>query len=363
MKLLIFVLLFTALVQLTIFFLKKKTKTMKYYRYDSTGLRQLKASVPFEKAFSGQIYPTSNPDEADVLLLEKFSDQHIFKMFNPSYVNKILYTIVSIDFISSKSSLYELMRKNASESKLHKVFPRSFVIDNSTDLIEMKKYVESGKPVILKKNIQQQKGCLITRTIDDVNLLEYTIGQELLVDPFLISGRKINIRIYTLFEFDKYSNPYFYIHDDGFIYYAPEQFVKNTIDPEINITTGYIDRSIYEANPLTLRDFYTTLSKVNEQKVKSNIMNCFTTLFTAIQDDLKEIEQTVPMRKFVIMGADVALSRNLNAKIMEINKGPDFQAKDKRDGDLKFKVISDAFEIVELLGTNFGVNGFKRVLL
>ena len=83
---------------------------------------------------------------------------------------------------------------------------------------------------------------------------KYVVIQELLQNPYLIDGRKINLRVYVLLV--KYNNEYrIYMYDNGFMYYTASRYVPNSIDTKVNITTGYIDREVYEKNPLTIKDF------------------------------------------------------------------------------------------------------------
>ena len=62
------------------------------------------------------------------------------------------------------------------------------------------------------------------------------------------------------------------------------------------------------------------------------------------------------MNKFVIMGADIAVDKDLSVKLMEINKGPDLGYKDKRDGSVKYNLIKNTFakmKIIDTISENF----------
>ena len=48
----------------------------------------------------------------------------------------------------------------------------------------------------------------------------------------------------------------------------------------------------------------------------------------------------------------MAPDEDLNGTIIEINKGPDIGFKDDRDGNVKKKMVEDAFNIVEPLDDN-----------
>jgi len=300
------------------------------------------------------IVESITPQDADILFLDKFDHQHIFKniFMLHNYTNKYLYTLVSIDYLSSKSKLYEMMRNNIDDKTLHEIFPKSFLIDDEKDVTELKKYMMvENNLIILKKNIQQQKGCKIISksTFNEKELKEYVIAQELLQKPFHIENRKINIRIYILISIDVKQQLKVHMYNDGFMYYTSTDFKANSSCPKSNITTGYIDRSVYERNPLTMSDFRNHIGYIKSRVFNQNLMSCFTKVFKALKKPILDIESKFPMNKFVIMGADVAVDENLGIKLMEINKGPDLRYKDERDGHVKFNMVRDTFFEMGLL--------------
>ena len=51
----------------------------------------------------------------------------------------------------------------------------------------------------------------------------------------------------------------------------------------------------------------------------------------------------------MILGCDVAVNKNLECKIMEINKGPDLTYKDERDKTVKYNLVKDTLDIIGLI--------------
>ena len=64
--------------------------------------------------------------------------------------------------------------------------------------------------------------------------------------------------------------------------------------------------------------------------------------------------------KFQLYGVDVSINNKFNAQIMEINKGPDLGAKDKRDSELKHNLVEDILNIIGIIKKNN--NDFIKVL-
>ena len=68
---------------------------------------------------------------------------------------------------------------------------------------------------------------------------------------------------------------------------------------------------------------------------------------TAISDHICKNKKLDNHTRFQIFGCDVAPTANLDALLMEINKGPDMNAKDERDKQVKLTVQRDMFKIVD----------------
>jgi hypothetical protein len=328
---------------------KQEPKSVKYYRYNSEGDGKLPVITTIKDVFAKyNVLEADVPQDATILFLDKFDHQNIFPLIRllDNNKDKYLYTLVSIDYISSKSKLYEMMRNNIDEKTLHEIMPISFLIDDANDVKKLRTYMMEKKDnlIILKKNIQQQKGCKIISNFDDEKELNnYVIAQELLQNPFLIENRKINIRIYLLINVTANNAMSVFMYNDGFMYYTPGEYKANSDCPKTNITTGYIDRSVYDRNPLTINDFRKHIGFIKTRVFNQNLMTCFKKVFRALHKPIIEIESSFPINKCVVMGADVAVDADLGIKLMEINKGPDLRYKDDRDGDVKFNMVRDTF--------------------
>ena len=74
------------------------------------------------------------------------------------------------------------------------------------ELFKIKK--NTNKMSITKNNYQRQEGLEIHTKLDTIlkSRDKYILVQELLQDPYLVSGRKINLRVYVLVIKDNYSN-------------------------------------------------------------------------------------------------------------------------------------------------------------
>ena len=241
--------------------------------------------------------------------------------------------------------------------------PLTYLLYDENDLKRLNKDFDNNKLYIMKKNIQRQEGLKITNSLNEIMNNEggYILVQELLQNPYLLNKRKINLRIYVLVVCHEFNYEVF-MYGNGFMYYTKEEFKKGTVRPEPHITTGYIDRHVYEVNPLTHEDFRNYLDNhanrtltnaennvvVNGQLISEhvfgNIGQLIKDVFSWFHKKIgnkTENDKLFNQISFQLFGVDVAIDDQLHAQIMEVNKGPDLGSKDKRDGDLKKGLILD----------------------
>jgi len=340
-----------------------KSKSTKIYRYIPKNVQVFQ----FNNKFSNK-YISNNPDkplseiiignkfklnnnfnESNLILFSDYSliDQNIKNIPFKYDFEYFIFGINGSDDLASKSQLGKYMREGGYSNYI----PKTYIINNNNDMNELKsKHIESNI-YMLKKNIQRQEGNLITK---DINFIltrakseNYVVCQELLQNPYLVNKRKINLRIYLLIlSYDDIIN--FYIYNNGFMYYTPKYFEKGSIEKDVNITTGYIDRKVYEENPLTIQDLYEFLGNEKSKILKNNIINLFRAVKIVYSKILLKKNDDIPGLKFNIFGTDVAPDENLLVTLIEINKGPDLSYKDERDKNIKLTMMHDCFTIAGL---------------
>ena len=283
--------------------------------------------------------------------------------------NVRIFMFRNTDYLVSKIVLWLMIKKYYGKEKAKNFMPYTWNLNNKMDIEDFKKNFIKGKLYIVKNNSQRQEGLAIMDDLDKIinSNNKYLLVQELLQDPYLINGRKINLRVYCLFIKNCKGSFKICIYKDGFMYYTPDLFKKNTKEFSKNITTGYVDRKVYQENPLTHDDFRVyldsnrNLSEIEKNVINKNVINKNIKLseyiFTQIYDLLKSVFYIYTNLLsiddlgigFQLYGADIAINDNLNPSLMEINKGPDLTAKDGRDKELKLKLSEDILKSVGLL--------------
>jgi hypothetical protein len=284
-----------------------------------------------------------------------------------NYENKNIYIINNCDYLTNKALLWIIIRKKYGLSMAIKMMPETYVLKNKNDIKRLIKNHYNNKIYILKKNIQRQKGLYLTNNLKDIiNNKKYVVAQNLLQDPYLINGFKINMRFYMLIICNNnYKNCY--VYNNGFMYYTKEPFIQNSLRKNPNITTGYIDRSIYKINPLSHTDFKNYLDKSNryltnnEKEILVHNKNLSSYFFNKTYKLIKLVflsskkyigNSHYNSIQFQLFGIDIAVNNKLIPQIIEINKGPDLGAKDKKDKLIKQNIINDMFKLLNIINNN-----------
>jgi len=290
-----------------------------------------------------------------------------------------IFIVNNYNEISSKSHMWENLVNMYGRDVAQRMSPLTYILYDQLDIELLKKEFDPTKLYIMKKNVQRQEGLKITNNLDTMVAGfndQYIVAQTLLQDPYLVHGRKINMRFYVLLVCQN-NEISAYVHNDGFMYYTKMPFKPGTLDDAHNITTGYIERWVYHVNPLTHFDFRDYLDdparelSISETLVRSQGQTVSAVVFDRVYDLLKRTVKSVDHTictgsklqnaiSFQLFGADIAIDDTLNPKVIEINIGPNLNTHDERDRAVKFKVVSDIFKVLQIVPNQD--NGFIQVI-
>lgn len=285
----------------------------------------------------------------------------------PTRYDQRIFIINNADQISSKNELWKNLKKTYGRDKAKLISPNSYILNDDEDMKLFEKEYDPNKIYIMKKNIQRQEGLKITKNKDQIITGAkdgYVIVQELLQDPYIIGGRKTNVRFYLLIVCQN-NEISAYVHSEGFMYYTKTPFIKGSTSDDPNITTGYVERYVYKINPLThgdLRKYLDNpdrkLSEIEQQvrnrnqKISEVVFNRIYKMLSmvvyAVKDQICQNSHLKPYITFQLFGCDVAFNDQLLPMIIEVNKGPDLGAKDDRDSKIKLKVVDDILKIIKV---------------
>lgn len=327
-----------------------QVKPLRYCRLNGSDLVVLSNTTLqlFKQSLEGEggYEFTHNPVNANLLFFNLLADYpNLYETVDQIGACTFIYGLLTIDRFASKSEMYRYLKSTLPEKVVDAIMPKTYLLSKD-DLWKFNEEYDPSKLYIFKKNIQRQNGVKITRNIqhiEDFEIEGYVVCQELLTDNFLVSRRKINLRKYVIIVVKKDVRVYLYYN--GFVYYAKAPYNAKSSSEDVHITTGYIDREIYDKNPLTLQELYRQLGP-RAGRLKQNIVRTLRTVFEAYAPLLKIKEsRNAPKTNFVILGCDLAIDSKLEVKLMEMNKGPDMGVKDDRDGLLKQDLVSQSLRV------------------
>ena len=290
------------------------------------------------------------------------------KKVNPTSQDQRIFIVNNSDAIASKSNLWKNIVSKYGRDKAKTMSPISYVLYDDADLELFKKEYKPNNIYIMKKNIQRQEGLKITNNKDEIlggYKNNFVVAQELLQDPYIINGRKTNLRFYVLLVCQN-NEISLYIHKEGFMYYTKMPFKKNTLKMWSNVTTGYIERWIYHINPMTHEDFRKYLdnhdreligaendlinqNKVISKEVFSKIYDLIKKIIIATDKNICYDSKLKNHISFQLFGADIAIDDTLNPKIMEFNIGPNLATHDGKDSEIKHMVVRDILKTIKIV--------------
>jgi hypothetical protein len=175
------------------------------------------------------------------------------------------------------------------------------------------------------------------------------------MDPYLIKGRKINMRIYLLLKCNQEQHTMnAYVYNDGLIKYTRTKFSNTIINHDTQITDGLIERSIFKTHPLTISDL--CHDYLIDQERKNTLWNNIVNLFVDVTQSYRTItdinEFDGGKNHFIILGCDIAPDKKLNMKLIEINKGPNLVEKDKKESFLKCNMFKQALITIGFINSD-----------
>ncbi len=275
-----------------------------------------------------------------------------------NFKNKKIYAIKGCDKIVSKNNLWILLSNRYGRKKAKTIMPETYLF-NDEDILLFKKNFNKNF-YILKNNKQRKKGITITNNLNQILKSDNKLIQEY-KKSFIINKRKFNLRLYILIICENKSKK-IYLHDYSKCLYTSKDFVSLSNFDE-NITNSYkTDNNIYIKNPYTINDLYRYLDKngYSSDLLKIKIKKIISLLASVIIEPVCNLEKLNSNKTFQLFGMDILVDENLDPYILELNKGPDMNPKDKRDELLKKKVLEDVFDRTNIINIK-SKNLFKQI--
>jgi len=356
-KIIIFISIIVFIIGVVVF-LKNKKYSLTYYNDEEYPLRQDIVNMFNEEG----IFEEKDLKKAYIYIPINYTNVENEYKNIPFNNHMLIHAIQGCDKIADKLYLSSILKKFYGVKC--SLIPKTFDLKNNNEiknLLEEKECV-----VVLKKNIQRQRGLKFIK-LSSLNLEKlknyskegYVIAQKALYNPYIIDKRKINIRYYLLIVIENNVKKA-YLYNNGFIYYTKKDYNYST-DFDSMVTTGYIDRSVYEKNPLTHEDLYQYIKKSGKEYsiLRKNVKELISKVLKFICFYLIASKGRI---NYQLFGIDIEPDYDLNVKLIEINKGPSTTPMDNsRDSKLKSKLQKDIYKTIGVFKNFNNDNDFEII--
>ena len=194
---------------------------------------------------------------------------------------------------------------------------------------------------------------------------ETYIVQKYIDNPFLINGKKFDIRIYVLVT--SYNPLKVWIYRSGFARFSNSRFSLDSIqDAFVHLTNVAIQKTAPDYDPekgckwslQQLRKYLT--AKYGQAQVDLTMRE----IDFVILKGLESVQKVMINDKhcFEVYGFDILFDENFKPWLLEVNASPSLTASSPTDYELKFTMLEDMLAVVDmnnkLTGREIRVGGF-----
>ncbi|CAL7937617.1 unnamed protein product [Xylocopa violacea] len=265
-----------------------------------------------------------------------------------------------------------LKSKKIDEAELCDCMPLTFELPNDYRLFAEEYHKQPGATWIVKPAGRSQgKGIFLFRKLKDLSewrtkefppQLETTpvetfIVQKYVENPYLLAGRKFDLRIYALVtSFDPLK---VWLAREGFARLSGELFdLENIDDSRVHLTNMAIQLKIQgdENREQTKKGCKWALIKVREYLTARHGVVAVETLLQriagVIMASLLAVQPVIMQGKnsFELYGYDILLDEDLTPWLLEVNASPSLTGTDAEDYRLKFDLLDDTLNVLDFEG-------------
>jgi len=209
------------------------------------------------------------------------------------------------------------------------------------------------------------------RTMDekkeDKETPEAYIVQRYIENPYLIGGKKFDLRVYILVT--SYIPLRAWLYREGFARFTNYRYSLDSIDDTyIHLTNVAIQKTSPDYDPegskWSLRQLRMYLTAKHGCEVVANLYRLMDEIFIK---SLQSVQRVMINDKhcFEMYGFDILLDSDLKPWLVEINASPSLTASNPADYDLKFALLTDVLNVLDMEGRLTGkekrVGGFDLI--
>ncbi|XP_077976310.1 putative tubulin polyglutamylase TTLL9 [Styela clava] len=267
----------------------------------------------------------------------------------------------------------QLERESKSEALKCEFFPTTYELPSEYHIFVEEFKKNPGTVWIMKPVAKSQgKGIFLFRRLKDITDwkkegyrvngderkeetkdVETYIVQRYLENPYLIGGRKFDLRVYVLVQ--SYVPLKAWLYRDGFARFSNTRFSLDSIDDSyVHLTNVAIQKTAPDYDPekgckWSLQQLRTYLTAKHGHEAVENVFRQMNEIFIKT---LQSVQKNIINDKhcFELYGYDILLDSYLKLWLLEVNASPSLTASNQEDYDLKFGLLEDTINIIDMEG-------------
>eukprot|EP00899_Mesostigma_viride_P003533 jgi/Mesvir1/13180/Mv06143-RA.1 len=234
-----------------------------------------------------------------------------------------------------------------------------------------------GKGIFLMNKLSQISDWRRNFKTNDKNAADQTVAESYVVqryidNPYLVGGKKFDMRLYMLVV--SYMPLKCYLFRGGFARFTNTRFSmdkEDMVNTFIHLTNVAIQKTApdYEKGTTTMKlDVHDLKMYLTSKHGAEAVNRCFSDVHQLMMRALLAVQPTIIQDRhcFELYGYDILLDHNLKPWLLEINASPSLTADTQADYDLKYAMLDDMLNIVDMEGRFGGtipvqVGGFDLV--
>ncbi|XP_043946273.1 probable tubulin polyglutamylase TTLL9 isoform X1 [Protopterus annectens] len=249
-------------------------------------------------------------------------------------------------------------------------FPKTFELPSEYHLFVEEFKKNPGITWIMKPVARSQgKGIFLFRKLKDImdwkkdgnksddlreeTQIENYVAQRYIENPYLIGGRKFDLRVYVLVT--SYVPLKAWLYRDGFARFSNTRFTLNSIDDQyIHLTNVAVQKTAPDYDPekgckwqiQRLRQYLT--AKHGPETVE----NIFRDIDNIFIKSLQSVQKVIINDKhcFELYGYDILIDEDFKPWLLEVNASPSLTASSQEDYELKCHLLEDMLHVVDMEG-------------
>ncbi|KAL0595240.1 putative tubulin polyglutamylase TTLL9 [Plecturocebus cupreus] len=261
-------------------------------------------------------------------------------------------------------------------------FPKTFELPSEYHLFVEEFRKNPGSTWIMKPVARSQgKGIFLFRRLkdimdwrkdtrnsddqkDDIPVENY-VAQRYIENPYLIGGRKFDLRVYVLVM--SYIPLRAWLYRDGFARFSNTRFTLNSIDDQyVHLTNVAVQKTSPDYHPKKgskwmLQRFRQYLASKHRPQAVETLFRDMDNIFIK---SLQSVQKVIISDKhcFELYGYDILIDQDLKPWLLEVNASPSLTASSQEDYELKTCLLEDTLHVVDmearLTGREKRVGGF-----